>query len=193
MNVATVAQRSPAKTKKCQAWRPSPEVSGFSRTSSSVKVSQLIVEPLVHRGVLRRVVGRRGVVRALRPTFGDNAEAHDAGDPEEIWKEPGDSIEPAVARGGEEALVAVLHDERIDDLIVVLARVDLGEQVSAHLYALAADALRERFVRAASTRAPDLFAHFPFQIAPGFANGTRKLDVLRERRTRSANEHQREQ
>src|SRR5439155_22202867 len=190
MNVATVAQRSPAKTKKCQAWRPSPAVSGLSRTSSSVKVSQLIVEPLVHRAILRRVVGRRGVVRALRPAFGDNAEAHDAGDPEEIWKEPGDSIEPPVARGGEEALVAVLHDERIDDLIVILARVDFLTEILTHLRALAANALGQRLVRATAARTSDLFAHFLFQVAPGFADGTRKLDVLLERRTRSTNEHQ---
>src|SRR5215470_153784 len=115
MNVAAVAHARPASTKNCQAWRPSSFV--------LVEVSELIVEPLVHRGVFWRFLGA-GLLRMLRPSRRDERDADDAEAAKQIRKDPRDAIESAIDRHRQEVLAAVFRDPLADDLIVALACVD---------------------------------------------------------------------
>src|SRR5437660_11666818 len=78
MNVATVAHARPARTKNCQAWRPSSLL-------SSVEVSELIVEARAHGGVFGLCLGGVFVLSSVpRPADRNEAHARHAGCAEEV-------------------------------------------------------------------------------------------------------------
>src|SRR5262245_18215828 len=136
MTVAAVAQNSEARTKNCQGSR----LSSARGRRASVELSELIVEPLVDRGLRRRRAFGLAL-RAPRPLGGDEADEHNPGAGQPVRHQPGEAVEALVDRRGEELLAAVELDESGHDLVAILPLLDLFAQLITHLRRGAAGAL----------------------------------------------------
>src|SRR5262249_18783142 len=134
MKVIAVAQPSAASTKNCHGCRPG-SVSTRATLPSSVastcertlvEVSELIVQPLVDRGVdgFAPVGIRVPGAAATRQTHGDETDRHGASRADQVRKQPGQAVEALVERCAKHLLAAVpLHEGR-DDLVARLAGFD---------------------------------------------------------------------
>src|SRR5258708_3557540 len=99
---ATVAASSDSNTKKCEAWKP------------SVEVSELIVQTLAQRRVVagiarngRHMPRNRGV--ATRPADGDKTEERGARQPDAVRQQPRQNVESLVDRRRQRFLAPVLR------------------------------------------------------------------------------------
>src|SRR5437868_14852669 len=92
--VTAVAQPSAARTKNCQGCRPASELTSAParRGTLSVEVAELIVDPLVERGVDRRRCGGRRLALA-RPLHGRKPDRDGADGANQVRKEPGHPVE----------------------------------------------------------------------------------------------------
>src|SRR5258708_21150919 len=132
---ATVAARSDSSTKKCDAWKP------------SVEVSELIVQPLAQRGVVaggardgRHGPPGRGV--ATGPADGDETENRGARQPDAVRQQPREHVQPLVDRRRQRLLAAVLRHVVVVHLLAGHPLRDEPRQFRAHGGGLRALAVR---------------------------------------------------
>src|SRR4051812_4331924 len=143
MKVTAVAQPSPASTKNCHGWRT---WSSFDRPSTGpglaartwlVEVAELIIDALLEGRIAldNRLACR---VRRAAPFHCRKPDRGNAGAGEEIRKHPRNAVEPFVDRRAQELMTAVHGRKRFDDLVVVLAAIDLCTKLRAHFFGVAA-------------------------------------------------------
>src|SRR5262245_7671559 len=147
MKVAAVAHPRAARTKNCQGL---------------IEVSELIVQAIFEFRIVER--GRRGRRRdrPARPPERRGADHDDAGRADEIREQPRHPAEALVDGRAEHLLAAVLRDERLDDLLAVLALVHQRRELLAHLVRRAARVLAafgDRLVTAGRAGANDFVLH----------------------------------